>query len=143
MIVAGGSIGEGSDGGAGSGLWSFVRWPVGVGLVAIAMTIIFRLVPNRHQPGFSWLLSGTAVSVTAWVAATILLGLVYEHASLLGDAFGPLIGVGALLVWAYATGLAVLFGLRVRRTAGGRARRRTPPKHETNHLDRLDGPGGR
>ncbi|HEX6579612.1 MAG TPA: YihY/virulence factor BrkB family protein [Actinomycetota bacterium] len=111
VIVAGGSIGEGSDGGAGSGLWSFVRWPVGVGLVAIAMTIIFRVVPNRHQPQFSWLLSGTTVSVTAWVAATILLGLVYEHASLLGDAFGPLIGVVALLVWAYATGLAVLFGL--------------------------------
>lgn len=111
VIVAGGSIGEGSDGGAGSGFWSFVRWPVGVGLVAIAMTIIFRLVPNRHQPQFSWLLSGTTVSVTAWVAATILLGLVYEHASLLGDAFGPLIGVIALLVWAYATGLAVLFGL--------------------------------
>lgn len=111
VIVAGGTIGEGSDGGAGSGLWSFVRWPVGVGLVAIAMTIIFRLVPNRHQPRFSWLLSGTTVSVTAWVAATILLGLVYEHASLLGDAFGPLIGVIALLVWAYATGLAVLFGL--------------------------------
>jgi YihY family inner membrane protein len=111
VIVAGGSIGEGSDGGVGSGLWSFVRWPVGVGLVAIAMTIIFRVVPNRHQPQFSWLLSGTTVSVTAWVAATILLGLVYEHASLLGDAFGPLIGVIALLVWAYATGLAVLFGL--------------------------------
>ena len=51
-IVAGGSTGEGSDGGAGSGVWSFVRWPVGVGLVAIAMTVIFRLVPNRHQPGF-------------------------------------------------------------------------------------------
>jgi YihY family inner membrane protein len=111
VIVAGGSIGDGSDGGAGSGLWSFVRWPVGVGLVAIAMTIIFRLVPNRRQPQFSWLLSGTTVSVTAWVAATIVLGLVYEHASLLGDAFGPLIGVIALLVWAYATGLAVLFGL--------------------------------
>ncbi len=111
VIVAGGSIGEGSDGGAGFGLWSFMRWPVGVGLVAIAMTIIFRVVPNRHQPQFSWLLSGTTVSVTAWVAATILLGLVYEHASLLGDAFGPLVGVVALLVWAYATGLAVLFGL--------------------------------
>jgi YihY family inner membrane protein len=111
VILAGGSIGDGSDGGAGSGLWSFVRWPVGVGLVAIAMTIIFRLVPNRRQPQFSWLLSGTTVSVAAWVAATIVLGLVYEHASLLGDAFGPLIGVIALLVWAYATGLAVLFGL--------------------------------
>jgi YihY family inner membrane protein len=111
VIVAGGSIGEGSNGEAGGGLWSFARWPVGVGLVAIAMTIIFRVVPNRHQPQFSWLLSGTTVSVTAWVAATLLLGLVYEHASLLGEAFGPLVGIVALLVWAYATGLAVLFGL--------------------------------
>jgi YihY family inner membrane protein len=111
VIVAGGSVGEGQDGGAGSGLWSVARWPVGVGLVAIAMTIIFRVVPNRHQPEFSWLLSGTTVSVTAWVAATLLLGFVYEHASVLGDGFGPLIGVVALLVWAYATGLAVLFGL--------------------------------
>ena len=111
VIVAGGSIGEGSAGEAGWGLWSFLRWPVGVGLVAVAMTIIFRVVPNRHQPQFSWLLSGTTVSVTAWVGATFLLGLVYEHASLLGDAFGPLVGIVALLVWAYATGLAVLFGL--------------------------------
>ena len=30
---------------------------------------------------------------------------------MLGDSYGPLIGVIALLVWAYATGLAVLFGL--------------------------------
>lgn len=112
VIVAGGSIGEGSDGAAaGSGVWSFVRWPIGIGLVAIAMTVIFRVVPNRHQPGFSWLLSGTTVSVTAWVLATLLLGLAYEHASVLGDAFGPLVGIAALLVWAYATGLAVLIGL--------------------------------
>ena len=39
------------------------------------------------------------------------LGFFYEHAYVLGDSFGPLTGVIALLVWAYATGLAVLFGL--------------------------------
>jgi uncharacterized BrkB/YihY/UPF0761 family membrane protein len=75
------------------------------------MTIIFKVVPNRRQPQFSWLLSGTTVSVAVWVSATILLGLFYEHASVLGSSFGPLLGVIALLVWAYATGMAVLFGL--------------------------------
>ena len=112
VIVAGGSIGDGKSGAAADpGVWSFVRWPIGIGLVAIAMTIIFRVVPNRHQPGFSWLLSGTTVSVAVWVVATLLLGLAYEHATVLGDAFGPLVGIAALLVWAYATGLAVLIGL--------------------------------
>jgi YihY family inner membrane protein len=114
VIVAGGSIGEGGDGSAmaqGSGIWSVLRWPVGVALIAVSMTIIFMVVPNRRQPRFSWLLSGTTVSVAVWVLATILLGLVYEHATVLGGSYGPLLGVIALLVWGYATGVAVLLGL--------------------------------
>lgn len=114
VIVAGGSIGEGGDGSSiaqGSGIWSVLRWPVGVALIAIAMTIIFMVVPNRRQPRFSWLLSGTTVSVAVWVLATVLLGLVYEHVAVLGGSYGPLLGVIALLVWGYATGVAVLVGL--------------------------------
>jgi len=114
VIVAGGSIGEGGDGSQlsqGSGIWSILRWPIGVALVGVAMTIIFKVVPNRRQPQFSWLLSGTTVAVAVWVLATILLGLFYEHASVLGGSYGPLLGVVALLVWAYATGVAVLYGL--------------------------------
>jgi YihY family inner membrane protein len=114
VIVAGGSVGEATNGAAashGPGLWSFIRWPVGVALVTVAMTIIFKVVPNRRQPGFTWLLWGTAVAVVVWVLATILLGFFYEHATLLGGSYGPLLGIIALLVWGYATGVAVLFGL--------------------------------
>ena len=112
LIVAGGSIGEGSNGvQPESGIWPFLRWPIGVALVAVAMTVIFKVVPNRHQPGFSWLLSGTTVSVVVWVVATMVLGLVYERVSSLGGSYGPLLGVLALLVWAFGTGIAVLFGL--------------------------------
>ena len=112
LIVAGGSVGEGSNGAQPqSGIWPFLRWPIGVALVAVAMTVIFKVVPSRDQPGFSWLLSGTAVSVVAWVVATMVLGLVYERISSLGGSYGPLLGVLALLVWAFGTGLAVLYGL--------------------------------
>ena len=113
VIVAGGSVGDrgASGAAASSGPWSILRWPIGVGLVVVAMTVIFRVVPNRRQPGFSWLLSGTTVAVVAWIGATLLLGLFYEHVTVLGGSYGPLLGVLALLVWSYGTGLAVLFGL--------------------------------
>jgi YihY family inner membrane protein len=118
VIVAGGAVGDprsgaqaSGGGGGATGVWEVARWPVGVGLITVAMTVIFMFVPNRHQPRFSWLLSGTAVAVASWVLATVLLGFAYEHASVLGGSYGPLVGMIALLVWGYATGLSVLFGL--------------------------------
>jgi YihY family inner membrane protein len=133
LIVAGGSVGDRGGVGAAvsSGAWSILRWPVGVALVVVAMTVIFRVVPNRRQPGFSWLLSGTAVAVVAWIGATLLLGLFYEHVTVLGGSYGPLLGIIALLVWAYGTGLAVLFGLsfaaqlEAERAGDGDSERRT------------------
>jgi YihY family inner membrane protein len=113
VIVAGGSVGDASASGAAKGptVWAILRWPIGVGLVAVAMTVIFEVVPNRRQPGFSWLLSGTTVAVTIWVVATLLLGFLYERVSTLGGSYGPLLGIVALLVWAYSAAIGVLFGL--------------------------------
>jgi YihY family inner membrane protein len=117
VIASGGAIGDpsgssaGSSAGSTSGIWSVLRWPVGVLLVAVPMTIIFKVGPNRRQPHLSWLLSGTTVAVVLWVAITMLLGLFYEHAGGVGRTYGPLLGVVALLLWAYLTAVAVLYGL--------------------------------
>lgn len=107
VIVAGGANG----GGSGLSPWTLLRWPIAVLLVAAPMTAIFHVAPNRRQPALSWLLSGTVVAVALWIIVTLLLGLAYENASALGRSFGPILGVMALLVWAYLTGVAVLYGL--------------------------------
>jgi YihY family inner membrane protein len=116
VIASGGAVGDAARGSGAStagtsSIWSFLRWPIGVLLVALPMTAIFKVSPNRRQPHFSWLLSGTMVSVALWIASTVLLALFYEHGTTLGDTYGPLLGVMALLVWAYLTAVAVLFGL--------------------------------
>jgi YihY family inner membrane protein len=116
VIASAGAVGDPSAAGAGdstSGVWEILRWPVAVLLVALPMTVIFRFGPNRRQPPFSWLLSGTVVAVALWIAVTLALTLFYEHAGALGETYGPLLGVVALLVWAYLTAVAVLYGLAV------------------------------
>ena len=113
LLLALGAIvsGEASDGSSGPSIWAILRWPVAVSLVAAPMTAILRFAPNRRQPHVSWLLSGTVVAGALWILATVLLGLAYENATVLGPSFGPILGVMALLVWAYLTGVAVLYGL--------------------------------
>ena len=106
VIVAGESTAD-----AVTSLWAVLRWPIAVVLVGAPMTAIFRFAPNRKQPHASWLLSGTVVAVALWILVTILLGLAYENLSTVESTFGPILGVIALLVWAYLSGAAVLFGL--------------------------------
>jgi YihY family inner membrane protein len=105
------TAGEATAGSPAGTAWTLLRWPVAVVMVGAPMTAIFRFAPNRRQPNASWLLSGTVVAVALWLLVTVLLGLTYENVSAPGSTFGPILGVIALLVWAYLTGVAVLYGL--------------------------------
>jgi YihY family inner membrane protein len=116
VIAAGGAVGDAAtSGGILSGtagqIWSIARWPAGVLLIAVAMTVIFKVVPNRDQPPFSWLTSGTTVAVALWVGVTLLLSFFYENASGSSQAYGRLLGIVALLLWAHLSSVAVLFGM--------------------------------
>ena len=65
-------------------VWSVARWPLGLGLIAGAVTVLFRWSPRRRQPSLSWLAFGSGVSVLLWGLATAGLGLFYGAALPLG-----------------------------------------------------------
>ena len=90
--------------------WSVVRWPLGVLLIAVAVTILFRWLPRRRQPRLSWLAFGSAVSVILWGLSTAGLGLYFRSSSSIGATYGPLTGVVALLVWSLLSSVSLLYG---------------------------------
>ena len=94
-------------------VWSVVRWPLGVGLTAIAVTLLFRWSPRRHQPSLSWLAFGSGISVFLWGLSTIGLGLFYGSSSSFGSTYGPLAGVVALLVWSLLSSISLFYGAAV------------------------------
>ena len=94
-------------------VWSVVRWPLGVALTAVAVTVLFRWSPRRRQPSLSWLAFGSGISVFLWGLATIGLGLFYGSSSSFGQTYGPLAGVVALLVWSLLSSVALFFGAAV------------------------------
>jgi YihY family inner membrane protein len=93
--------------------WSVVRWPLGVGLAAIAVTVLFRWSPRRCQPRFSWLAFGSGISVFLWGLSTVGLGLFYGSSSSFGATYGPLAGVVALLVWSLLSSFSLFYGAAV------------------------------
>jgi YihY family inner membrane protein len=93
--------------------WSVARWPLGVVLAAIAVTVLFRWSPRRCQPQLSWLAFGSGISVFLWGLSTVGLGLFYGSSSSFGATYGPLAGVVALLVWSLLSSFSLFYGAAV------------------------------
>jgi YihY family inner membrane protein len=116
LIAAGGALGDAlksefawSD--ALVTVFSIARWVVGLLLAFVALTLLYRVSPNRKQPAWKWLQTGTITATMMWFAMTGLLGLYYSLTDRMSQTYGPLLGLIALLTWAYATALSLNLGM--------------------------------
>ncbi len=112
-LAFGRTIGEALRDDTVSMVWNALRWPLGLLLIATAVTMLFRLCPRRRQPGLSWLAFGAVVSVLLWTTVTVGLALFFTFSSSFGQTYGPLAGMLALLLWALLSAIAVLYGAAV------------------------------
>jgi YihY family inner membrane protein len=92
-------------------VWLLLRWPVTVTLLTVSICLIFELAPRRHQPRFSWLAVGAALSVIGSVLVSALLGFYIALSKSFGQTYGPLAGFMGVLLWAYLSSITLFYGL--------------------------------
>ena len=147
LIVAGKPFGDALEavyrwGATAEAVWSVLRWPVGLLLLVVAVAMLFKHAPRRHQPGLSWLAVGAGITVLAWLAGSALLGLYVVAAGNFGDTYGPLTAVMALLLWANVTGVALLAALalaaQLEAVRGGRPEPLLPDSDDDGIPDEVD-----
>lgn len=112
-IAFGDAIGTSIGDNALTPLWGIGRIPLGLGALAAAVALLLRVCPRRRQPSWSWLAPGAVVAVAAWALATVALGAALSISASFGDAYGPLAGVVALLLWALLSSVALLYGAAI------------------------------
>lgn len=97
---------------SGTVTWAkLLRWPVGIALDVVAITVLFRWAPRRRQPGSTWMAIGAGLSLVLWLAFTGLLALYLKTSTSFGQVYGPLTGIIALLLWSQLSAIALLLGL--------------------------------
>lgn len=101
------------DDGAARSAWMVLRWPIGIGLAAAGLAVLFRWAPRRRQPGWPWLAFGAAVSVAGWTLVTGALALFFNVSKTFGETYGSLAGLVALQLWTFFSSLAILYGVAV------------------------------
>jgi YihY family inner membrane protein len=113
LVIGGGqaiATGAGWEGGAATA-WAVLRWPLGIALATVGVFVLFRAAPSARLAGTKGLVIGSVVAVSIWLVFTLGLSLYFSSGGAQREAYGSLLAVIALVVWAGATSLAVHLGL--------------------------------
>jgi membrane protein len=107
------STGVGSlAGGALQVLLDIGRWLVALGALALAVGLLVRYAPVEHRPK-RWASAGSALVITAWVAATLIFKLFVSDVANFKTATGSLTVFLVLIGYVYTSSIIFLVGVEV------------------------------
>ncbi|HEY6213530.1 MAG TPA: YihY/virulence factor BrkB family protein [Vicinamibacterales bacterium] len=97
-------------GGAFEWTWKILQWPVIFALVSLGMAFIYYYAPDAKQ-SWIWITPGSIVATILWLLISLGFKLyIAKFNSYDSATYGLLGGVIVLLLWFYASGIAVLIG---------------------------------
>ena len=87
-----------------------VRWLLLAGAMMLALSVLYRVAPDRAAPRFRWVSVGAVTATILWLVASVGFSLYVSLFSSYGKTYGSLSGVVVLLLWLWITNYVVLLG---------------------------------
>jgi membrane protein len=90
--------------------WWILQWPIVFALVSTAIGLIYYFAPDVEQD-WVWITPGSIVATLLWLIISLGLKLYYQFVpSAANPTYGAIGGIMVLMLWFYASGIAMLFG---------------------------------
>jgi membrane protein len=89
--------------------WNVLRWPVIVGLLILAMALVYYVAPDVEQQ-WHWITPGSVVAVVGWLLASLGFSYYVNNFGSYNATYGSIGAVIVLLTWMYVSGFLVLVG---------------------------------
>jgi membrane protein len=89
--------------------WNILRWPVIVGLMILAMALLYYVAPDVEQQ-WQWITPGSACAVIGWLLASLGFAFYVNRFGSYNATYGSIGAVIVLLTWMYVSGLFILIG---------------------------------
>jgi len=93
--------------------WVWARWPLGIVVLTVALTVMFKLAPNRPQPPNRWLMPGLGVAAAGCLLVSTGLSAYLNASVSFGETYGPLAGILGVMLWSFLASIAIFYGLAV------------------------------
>jgi membrane protein len=90
-------------------LWNWVRWPLVVLLMMLAVALLYYFTPDVEQD-FRFITPGSVLAVVVWIAASLGFGFYAQNFADYNATYGSVGAVIALLLYFYISAAVLLFG---------------------------------
>ncbi len=90
-------------------LWTWLRWPVAVLLLMLALAVIYYVTPNVDQP-FQFITPGSVLAVIVWVLASLGFSYYVSNFGSYNATYGSLGAVVVLLLYFFISSAVLLLG---------------------------------
>lgn len=104
--------------------WKIIQWPVMLGFMFATFALIYYFGPNLEKPEWHWITPGSAAGLALWLLASFAIKLYLAFFNSYNKTYGSLAGVVVLMLWLYATGIAILAGGEVNAVIGAAQERK-------------------
>jgi membrane protein len=93
-------------------LWAWLRWPVALFLLTLAVAVIYYVAPDVEQD-FRFITPGAVISVLVWVAGSLAFDYYVRNFANYSAMYGSVGAVIVLLSYFYISAAVLLFGAEV------------------------------
>jgi membrane protein len=114
LVIAGPTVAEHLASNMGLGpafkwAWWVLQWPLVFALVATAIGLIYYFAPDVEQD-WIWITPGSILATIAWLIVSLGLKYYYVLVPTANATYGAIGGIIVLMLWFYASGIAMLLG---------------------------------
>ncbi|MEL7093122.1 MAG: YihY/virulence factor BrkB family protein [Pseudomonadota bacterium] len=89
------------------------RWGVGVSVLLVGFSLIYRFGPRRMAQRPSFFSPGTVFAAAAWVGVSVGFSVYLQNFGTYNEVYGSIGAVMAMLMWLFFSAFAVLLGAAV------------------------------
>ena len=90
-----------------------LRWGGLAAFVLVALAVVYRYAPDRHNAKVRWIGLGSVVATALWALGSAVFSLYVSTLGRYGETYVALAGVVGLLLWLFLTAFIVLLGAEI------------------------------
>lgn len=90
-----------------------VRWPALLGVVLLALAVLYRFGPSRTRPEWRWVTLGSAIASVVWLGSSMLFSWYVSNFGTYNETYGSLGAAIGFMTWLWLSAFIVLAGAQI------------------------------